>query len=314
MSPELKAAIDQWMAAAEQRGTRAGASQLSRHYRDGGRSDATVDPAAYLTVRLPATLAAVGAVLAEVRRIRPQFEPRSLLDAGSGPGTASWAAVHAWPSIAAVTMIDASHRFRQLAGELARHSRSAALSRAVIVAGDLEQLAATGLADLAIASYALAEIPLARVAGVAAALWRASGDMLVLVEPGTPAGFQRLRIARTALLAAGAVPVAPCPHGGACPMVAPDWCHFAVRLARSRAHMHAKSATVPYEDEKYTYLAVSRTGPTAGAARILTPPVDRKPGLTFRLCTGAGLATRHVARRDRDAYKHARKRGWGETL
>ena len=135
-------------------------------------------------------------------------------------------------------------------------------------------------ADLVVAAYALAEVPAAGQARAIAALWAAARQMLVLVEPGTPAGFARLRAARDRLLAEGAVPVAPCPHDQGCPMSGDDWCHFAVRLPRSRAHMHAKAARLPFEDEKFAYLALARTGEPTGGARVLAPPQESKAGMS----------------------------------
>src|SRR5262249_25705810 len=95
--------------------------------------------------------------------------------------------------------------------------------------------------DLVVASYVLGELSEADRAATVAALWERCAGALLRVEPGTPAGFARLRAARVALLAAGAHMLAPCPHEAACPIVDPDWCHMAVRVERSRLHRQAKA-------------------------------------------------------------------------
>ena len=81
--------------------------------------------------------------------------------------------------------------------------------------------------------------------------------MLIAVEPGNPAGWSRILQVRERLIALGAHIAAPCPHAFACPVVAPDWCHSR-RVARSRMHRRIKFADVPWEDEKFIYLAASR--------------------------------------------------------
>jgi ribosomal protein RSM22 (predicted rRNA methylase) len=93
-----------------------------------------------------------------------------------------------------------------------------------------------------------------------------------------------------------------------------DWCHFSVRLARSRAHMHAKGASVPFEDERFSYLVLARDGEASGGGRIIAPPEHAKPGVTFRLCTEQGVERHHVARRQGAAYKRIRKLDWGDVL
>ena len=81
----------------------------------------------------------------------------------------------------------------------------------------------------------------------------------------------------------------------------PDWCHFIQRLPRSRDHLIAKSAQVPFEDEPYAYAAVSRLPPPRHAeARIVGPVAETKAGLAFQLCDELGLHTQFVARRDKE--------------
>lgn len=150
----------------------------------------------------------------------------------------------------------------------------------------------------------------AALAGTVERLWAATQGLLVLVEPGTPAGYQRLLAVRDQLIAAGGVILAPCPHQQPCPLAAPDWCHFSQRLARSRDHRLAKGAETPFEDEKFSYLVVARPGVAAGVPtpRVLAPPRAGKPGIELKLCTPAGaLENRFAARRDKAAYAVARR-------
>jgi ribosomal protein RSM22 (predicted rRNA methylase) len=90
-----------------------------------------------------------------------------------------------------------------------------------------------------------------------------------------------------------------------------DWCHFTVRLARSREHMHAKAAHVPFEDEPFSWIAVSRVKYALAQARIVAPPVATKIGTTFKLCSTQGLTTPMIATRDKAAYKQIKKLAWG---
>lgn len=307
----LQSAVADWLGG-RSGSLRQGSAALSATYRAGG-SSAGIDLASYVVARLPATFAAVDRVLQELARLRPDLAPESLLDAGAGPGTASWAAAAHWPGLRSVTFLDNAPDFLELASRLARHGPPP-LDRADAVQGSLESVPDGLSADLVIAAYALAELPLERSAAAAEGLWRASGKALVLVEPGTPQGFARLRAARQRLIGAGAVPVAPCTHALACPVAGEDWCHFSVRLARSRAHMHAKGARVPFEDERFSYLVLARDGAPTGGARIVAPPQHAKAGITFRLCTQGMLQGRHIARRDGVAYKSAKKMDWGDLI
>jgi ribosomal protein RSM22 (predicted rRNA methylase) len=309
----LQGAVAAWLAQSQDNGSRrTGSAALSATYRAGG-SSARIDLGAYLVARLPATFAAVDRVLSELAGRRPGFLPASLLDAGSGPGTASWAALEHWPSLQSVTFLDTSAPFLELATGLARQG-AAPLRDARAMLGSLLALPDGCAADLVVAAYALAELPAEQAVRAVEGLWRASRQVLVLVEPGTPQGFARLRAARHGLLAQGAVPVAPCTHALACPVSGEDWCHFSVRLARSRAHMHAKGASVPFEDERFAYLVLARDGTPCGGGRIVAPAQQAKPGISFRLCMQGRLEVRHVARRAGAAYKVARKLEWGDLF
>lgn len=314
LPPPLRAALERELAGASRRDLAQRSAATTAAYRSGRTSAAAIkgadDALAYALTRLPATYAACATVFAEARRMAPDFAPASLLDAGCGPGTGSWAAREAFSSLDRIAWLDASAPFLDLARRLAGDDLSAEPRRGDLTAGDLPK------ADVVLASYALAEIAPAAQAGVVASLWDAAEGLLVLVEPGTPAGFERLRAARVGLIAAGARILAPCPHDGACPIAAPDWCHFSVRLPRSRDHRLAKGAEVPFEDEKFAYLVAARPNIAAAprTARVLARPRAGKPGIDLKLCTETGLEQRFVARRDKAAHVSARRLDWGDAL
>lgn len=323
MTPELPAplrvAIDRLLEGVTRKGLADRAGRISETYRKGGTSASVVTDAdeamAYVLARLPATYAAGIRVLDEVADLVPAFVPTSLLDAGAGPGGASWAALETWSGLKDVTLLDSNRSFLDMATALAAEGPDA-LKSARQVRADLTGQEAFPTADLVVASYALAEIREDKQAALIAALWSACTGVLVLLEPGTPAGYSRLMAARADLTGQGAHILAPCPHGLACPLVEPDWCHFRQRLPRSRDHRLAKGAELAFEDEKFSYLVVVRDhlAPASAEARVLAPPQAAKPGITLKLCTPDGqVETRQVPRRDKPAHALARRLDWGDT-
>ena len=315
----LRAALDRALEGVSRKELADRAARTSEAYRAGQGSAAVIhvahDALAYAITRLPATYAACAAALAEAARLAPGFAPASLLDAGVGTGAASWAALETWSGLKAAVWLDASQVFLALA------ARFAALGPAALRGADAQRadLTAAGpwpKADLVLASYALAEIAPERQGAVLGGLWQACDGMLALVEPGTPAGYGRILAARAMLIAAGAQVLAPCPHAQACPLVGEDWCHFSVRLPRSRDHLAVKAAEVPFEDERFSYLIAARPGVASVAltARVIAPPRTGKPGIELKLCTPDGVERRLVGKRDKAAFAAARRLDWGDAL
>lgn len=308
---DLDLAVADWLQGQNGSMRRIKSNELTEKYRH-GQSSGHIDLAAYLTTRMPATFAAIARVLDEVGKIAPSFSPSTMLDIGAGPGTASWAALAQWPEISNITMIEADTRFVEMARLLAQQSDIPALDSAIITRAKMTE--ADAKAELVIAAYLFAEIA-EKVAGeMSLRLWQQTHHTLIIIEPGTPNGFARIKAARDALIKAGAHIIGPCTHANACPMPGSNWCHFTQRLARSREHMHAKKATVPYEDENFSWIAVSRISAKLPEARIIAPVIIEKHELTLKLCSVEGLSTRRVARRDKATYKRHRKLAWGQAL
>jgi ribosomal protein RSM22 (predicted rRNA methylase) len=301
----------------------AAAARLSAGYRANLTSRQAVPDAAgvtaYAASRMPATYAAVTAALDRLAAARSDFAPETVLDLGSGPGTASWATAMLWSSVVSITMVEASADFRTLAADLA-HAGPPALGQADIRRGDITQPSSlpNGPFDLAVVAYALTELDLPAAERLVADLVGRAGRV-VIVEPGTPRDHGRLMMVRRAALEAGARILAPCPHAGPCPLPPGDWCHTSVRVERSRAHMRLKGGTVPFEDERYAYLVLESKAlavvENENGGRILRPPRPAKHEIAFSLCRADGtLGEARVASRNRAAFKVAGKLDWGDFL
>jgi ribosomal protein RSM22 (predicted rRNA methylase) len=316
LPPVLKASIEALLDGVSRNALAARSAAMSQVYRAGGDSAAIItDEAsviAYLVSRMPATYAVAAAVFDTIKRAQPNFAPKTLSDAGAGPGTASWAAVGTWSDFTHITMADSNAAFLKVAKTLA--SASPLLRNADFATLDL-RASAPARADLVAASFVLAELPEPNLEHLVGRLWLATNDVLVLIEPGTPAGFARIRAAREILIAQGAHVVAPCTQDHPCPMSGDDWCHFSQRLPRSRDHLKVKGASVPFEDERFSYVAVTRHPVSRkNVSRIIAKPEETKVGMTLPLCTERGLQRAFVSRRQRDVFVLLRKAKWGDTI
>jgi ribosomal protein RSM22 (predicted rRNA methylase) len=313
---ELKAALDTRLQGMSRNEAAARAAVISRTYRDGGGSTAIKSETgalAYALARMPATYAAVVASLNALRQIAPDFAPKNLLDVGAGPGTATWAAAEAFLSLQSFDLVDANIALRALALDLS--SSTTRLRDMTYARGDARAaLADAEAADLVVASYVIGELGDPERTALTDLMWAKTRDTLLIVEPGTPAGYARILALREQLIAAGGHVAAPCPHNGKCPLRQPDWCHFTQRLPRSQAHKQIKGAELAFEDEKFAYVALTRVPVTQHPSRVLAQPVVTKIEVTAKLCTAEGLLIAKVPRRARAEYARARRWRWGDAV
>ncbi|KAJ8527048.1 hypothetical protein K7X08_029525 [Anisodus acutangulus] len=246
---------------------------------------------AYVASRMPAVYSALYRVLSEVRRRLPGFSPAKVLDFGAGTGSAFWAVREVWPrSLNRIKLVEPSQSMQRAGQSLIKGLKNLPLIQSY---GSIQALSkdvkkSDRQHDLVIASYVLGEIPsLKDRITVVRQLWELTGDVLVLVEPGTPQGSNIISQMRshilwmekrrsrkledasnkdsTALttLKNGAYIVAPCPHDGRCPLDnTGKYCHFVQRLQRTtsqRAYKRSKGEPLRgFEDEKFCFIAFRR--------------------------------------------------------
>ncbi|WP_250404707.1 small ribosomal subunit Rsm22 family protein [Streptomyces cellostaticus] len=269
------------------------------------------DVAAYAAYRMPATFEAVRSALEAFADAVPGWTPGSHVDVGGGTGAATWAVTATWDGTRPVTVLDWAEPALALGREIAAANpalRDASWERARI--GTALTL---GPADLVTVSYVLNEL-----AGAdRAALVDAAADAaraVVIVEAGTPAGYERVIEARDRLVRAGFRVAAPCPHSAACPIVAgTDWCHFSARVSRSSLHRQVKGGSLAYEDEKFSYVAATRLPAEPAPNRVVRRPQIRKGQVLLDLCEAEErLGRTTVTKRHGGLYRAARDADWGD--
>lgn len=306
----LCGAIDQLVAPFSTADLRKHAQSLSSGYRtreDIRHTLSPIDAAAYLCVRFPSTYAVAGAVWQEIfARLKGQAI-KTVLDAGSGPGTASLALLEHVPG-ASITLLERDPGWKPIAEICARALGTA--SR--FMTGSIEH-AGTAAYDAIVASYSLNELPSVSLEATVRGLWQRASQILVVIEPGTPLGFDVVRRTRDLLLAMGAHTIAPCTHDLACPMTGSDWCHRPVRVYRSEIHRRVKDADLGYEDEKFCFAAFSRTFlPAIPSGRIVRKPMLGKGHLHVDVCRDGEIKRLTYSRKNGATYKAAKDSAWGE--
>ncbi|MBF5059264.1 small ribosomal subunit Rsm22 family protein [Candidatus Neptunochlamydia vexilliferae] len=264
------------------------AEDLTTRYHSQRAHDTHLHRVAYLATRLPATYAVLKKVFSEIE------VPERVIDCGAGPGTSLWALPES-----SITLIEQDGEFVKLGKRLA--PREAMWKTQSF-------LSLTDRADLILFSYSLNEIPPEKVSLAIEKAYAQTDNFIVVIEPGTPEGFERIRAIRKQLLGLGMSIHAPCPHHETCPMVGSNWCHFSVRLPRTSLHRKLKKGSLGYEDEKYSYLIASKEPHSPSGARILRHPLKRKGHSVATLCTKEGLIEKTFTGKERKDLS------WGDLL
>ncbi len=306
---ELRDRIESLLSTEDRRKLSAAYSDVSRKYRrEDEQRDLQIssddEAKAYLATRFPATWCAVSDVLSRFVDIDPDFSPLSVLDLGAGPGTATLAARNLWPDITP-TLIEPNTYLRNLGKDLLEGEW---------ISQKLQQFPIEKNYDLVIASYVFNEIE-ADATSVFNSIWDRMNGAFVMIEPGTPQGYRTILAARDHFLKLGANIAAPCPHQQACPLAGSDrWCHFSVRVDRSRLHRQVKpDASLSYEDEKFSYLVITKNPTKKPYFRALGEPHGQKV-ISLETCQDDGaFEIVRLSKRD-SLYKTVKKAGWGDAV
>ncbi|QOL19447.1 small ribosomal subunit Rsm22 family protein [Candidatus Bodocaedibacter vickermanii] len=285
------------------------AAQLRANYQSNKDHQGMYDT--YLMSRMPATYAAISRVLQEIPL---DANVETVLDIGSGPGTGLWAVRERFDTLESYVGLEGDQGFISLAERL-----NTSISEHVVawMPGRYPKGLPNIKADLVLMSYTVGENSPETVAKTIDHVWAHNvSEWLVVIEPGTPKGFKSILEIRAYITANGGNIYAPCKGNYNCPLIGQDWCHFSVRLERSQLQKKIKDATLPYEDEKFSYLIVRNT-PVAlceESSRIIKKPMVRPGHITLDLCNESGYERKTVSKSQKETYRTAKKVEWGDSL
>ena len=286
---------------------------------------------AFAASQMPFSYAAISRVLDEVKRLLPEYEPKTMMDFGIGPGTASWKALDIWGAcLNAVSGVDISDAMIAMAREiLPQHPLAAGVNLNFQRYLSISQTHPPKH-DLVVASNVFSELPDEHLRQLTMKyLWAQCADVLVLIERGNAEGFRILKAARDQLLELDKADseraaetlhvVAPCAHEKPCPMSG-SWCHFAQRVQLTGLQVELFNIPKGFEDHKFTYLVVRRGPRTADASislqwpRIIRAPLKRTGHVIQDVCSPSGRLERFTVAKShgKQEFYDARKSAWGD--
>lgn len=274
-------------------------AQLSESYRSAISPNINADSAlAYACARMPATYAVVKYVIDEFTRKVPNYAFQNILDVGSGTGALMCYFLN---NDLNYTAIEKSKAMIEVSRNLIKDENLSPEFRCCDAVD-----AFTRQHDCTFFVYSLNEMK--NKAEILQKAMDNTAHYVFIIEAGTPNGFEIIKIAKQLAMKNGWGVVAPCAVEN-CPLAADDWCHFSVRVPRTEMHNLVKNSSLPYEDEKFSYVILSKKRVEYYSNnRIIKRPIKKKGHAIFDLCTDSG------ARRFISSDKKHRKCEWGEEL
>lgn len=263
---------------------------------------------AYAISRMPATYVAVYSALSHTLE-NYKSEISTALDIGAGTGSATWA-INELLNVKQITCLEREIEMQKIGKGLMKNH----LANTTWKSFDLKDDEIQEKADLIVASYMINELSEDDRERAIEKMWNATNGLLLIIEPGTPEGFNHILEAREQLLKQGANIVAPCTHNKKCLISQEDWCAFYARVSRSGIQRQAKRGELGYEDEKFSYIAFSREPVQMANNRILRHPQINSGYVKVKLCTSEGIQEKIFSKKDGEIYKKARKLDAGYQL
>jgi len=234
----------------------------------------------------------------------------SVVDFGGGPGTFLFA-LSKFKTVNKYTNVEWSDAFIGILNVLVEEFLSSSIPHTHVdsISCNYLKLKSQDIPtnDLCVFSYTFCECDnsLVRLPGLVE-----NSNRVLIIEPGTPSGFNNIIQARDKLSEKGFSTIAPCTvSSGFCPLrdSESDWCHFVERVDRSRIQRHLKNGVLGYEYEKYSYLLMSKYPIHSDGKRIISRPNNTKHSISFDICSEKGSHIVVTKRENKNKFKIVKK-------
>lgn len=271
---------------------------------------------AYATARMPATYGAVSSVISQLmaKLSKNKLDSiHSLLDIGAGTGAATLA-ISNQILLEDITCLEREDKMIMLGKELFSISSQKEVREAVWKKRDIINKKITENADMVVVSYMLNEMPEEKKFLFLEEIWKHVNQILIIVDPGTPTDFKNIIQIKDFLVEKGANVIAPCSCEKGCPLPEEDWCHFLCRVERTKLQKSVKKADVPFEDEKFTYLVVTKEKLEETKCRVIRPPIITSNWIEVKVCKDGKIEKLVFTKKQKEEYKMAKKLKVGDCI
>ena len=256
---------------------------------------------AYSVYRMPATYEVCLNVFKQLYNIVGNTHFLSLLDVGSGTGSATLAC----SQVFAFDKIVCFERETSMIN-CAKNLISEYVDNVQWQQGSLGTYNFNNKYDMVVSSYVLNEMDDNTRIKIVDQLWQCTNNILVIIEPGTQEGFRQIQSIRNYLIDKNANIVTPCTHNQQCKMSDNGLCQFSCRVPRTKLLKQIKNADVPYEDEKFCYIVFSKQKYQLPQYRVIKHPFYRPKVVEMTVCGKDELKNLVITKNQKELYKIAR--------
>lgn len=279
----------------------------------------------YIALRSPSTYSQIYTALSQIKEVLPSWNPKTMLDIGSGPGTAIWAVSTIFPEIIKVTALEREAEFIEVGKRILSEHRNIIVDWKNI---DLtaEENSDANTYDIVVISSALNELDDKTQVKILNFAFERCNGVLLITEPGTPFGYSVFRNCAKILEAFSGDFIAPYIGGK---YVDSEEVQFSARIKRpdfqkrvrqnQRKQDHKNNNRLlpasDWEESNFYYFAYSKIpSEIFGKGRVIGNPSVNKGYVYIDILKSEAVSKIQILKRDKDAFKLSKKYKPGDLL